>query len=269
MVTLFIMKKPLALSFFLSILFCVPARADRFILNGDTCHFWYTSPLKQYPGFSALLKKLDGFASEPCFDCHVQGYDAEWTLIDNSLYLTNIYSEFGSKLKLKADINKLFNVKGGKVKADWVTQELWIPIGKEVSWLDMMTAVFKAETHITVIKGQLEDIKRVEYPGNSGSVYAKYPDSLCNFVYSHIQWHKLTPLNDKQKIIINFTTGPSGKPENIRILRPVPGYPWADEIISVISMIPWPGYYWHGTLQRRSWSVPLIFSEAARRKYAR
>ncbi len=257
------MKKLLTLSIFLMLLFVADARADRFIMDGDTVRFWYSSPLKQHPQFSALLNKLEGFGSEPCFDCRMQDYDAEWTVINAQLYLTNIYSEYGAKTKLKADINKLFSVNNGRVKADWVTQKLWIPIGKPVATIEL-TSFYKAETCFNIINGKIMDSKRFDYPKNGTPVFINNADSSSYFLYNNVKWKK-----SGQKVTVTFITGISDKPEEIRIIRPAPQQPWADEIKRLVSTIPWPTAYTHGDIHKQAWTIPLKFTEADRKKYAR
>ncbi|MES2807646.1 MAG: hypothetical protein V4619_03425 [Bacteroidota bacterium] len=263
------MKKLLTLSIFLMLLFVPDARADRFIMDGDTVRFWYSSPLKQYRGYAALLSKLSDFKVPPCFDCYSEIYDAEWTVIDDQLYLTNIYNNPNNDKKLKADINNLFSVNNGRVKADWVTQKLWIPIGKPVATIEL-TSFYKAETCFNIINGKIMDSKRFDYPKNGTPVFINNADSSSYFLYNNVKWKKIMQLvKSGQKVTVTFITGISDKPEEIRIIRPAPQQPWADEIKRLVSTIPWPTAYTHGDIHKQAWTIPLKFTEADRKKYAR
>jgi hypothetical protein len=77
-------------SFILVVFVNTKAKCDRFIFKGDTAYFDVNSPLEQYPGIQELRTKLVGYESEICFDCHPRPYSAEWTVINNELYLTAI-----------------------------------------------------------------------------------------------------------------------------------------------------------------------------------
>jgi len=263
------MNRILILSLALISFFATKAKCDRFIFNGDTSYIDSKSPLEQYPGIAALQLKLTGFGAT-CFDCNCFKYNAEWSIINNELYLTNIYGCPGGNQNLKADINSLFNVPDGKVKAVWVTDSLWVPKGKPFAHFDMMVSLYKTETFISVINGKIALIKEYNYPDAEESVYAKNDAALRNFIYSNINWDKIPNLKGEiKRVFISTLTGTSGKPESIEILRGPDEEIYRNEAIRVISMMPWSIFYRHGKVYNENWTFAVVFSEESRKKYAR
>ncbi|MFD2146468.1 hypothetical protein [Mucilaginibacter antarcticus] len=218
-----------------------------------------------------MLTKLVGFAAEGnCFDCHIQGFDAEWKIIDNNLYLTNIYSEYGAKGKPTADINKLFNVTNGMVKANWVTQKLWLPIGRGVGYLDIMNVLYEGEKLLTFVNGRLITTKRFDYPNNKKAANRKRRDSIPSYLFSSINWNKIQVMpNSEMEAVVGLTTSLSGKPVEIRFYGNILDDQSKEEIRHVLSLMPFPGIYIHGEFLPTSWTIPLKFTEADRKKYAR
>jgi hypothetical protein len=262
------MKKSLTLLLTFCLLLCFNARADRFIYKGDTSYVNINSPLEQYPDIDDLRKQLIGFESMPCFDCPGRTYEAEWTVIDHNLYLTAIYSDENAISKLKADINKLFHTHQGKVRADWVTQDIWVPVGKPIRWRDITQPIYGKEYKFTIMHGEIKEVKEFNYPTEKMLWNDTHPEILGSFIYSKINWNKLPDLNGKTiKVVLTFTTGASGRPENIKVRRPLDVQVYSDEAIRVMGLLPWSADYWHGAIRPQSWAYPVIFSEENRKKY--
>ncbi|HEY5326836.1 MAG TPA: hypothetical protein VIJ27_07535 [Mucilaginibacter sp.] len=264
------MNKLLTLISILVIQLATKANCQHLILNGDTLSFRSDVPLKQYPNFDILLPQLNNLRSqEPirCFDCGPIYWNAEWTAIENELYLTAIYSNYADKPTLKANINRLFNTHGGKIKANWVTTDLWVTKGRIIRWRDIIP-LYKTEMHVFIINGKITTIKEFSYPTNkliNGNL-----DSLQNFINSNINWAKIPDLNGRTvRVILTFNTGASGNPENVKVIRPLDEVACCDEAKRVVSLLPWSGDYWHGEVHPGQWSLPVTFSEENRKKYVR
>jgi len=258
------MNRTLLLFLLLISLWQSKAKCEIFIYKGDTVYFHSTSPLEQYPRINALRPKLAGYALSGCFDCEPTPYNAEWTIINNELYLTNIYSASLGTTHLKADLNSLFNVNNGRVKADWVTQSLWIPINKEpIAWADIMTPIYSKERLFSFVNGEIKGI--AESPISQESIYMKNQDSLKKFIYTHIDWSKIPDLDRQVKrIFIQLQTGVSAKAENIQLVRGTNEAIYDNEALRIISILPWSVYYRHGKVFNKGWTIAIIFSEANR-----
>lgn len=246
------------------------AKADSFIYKGDTSYFYTASPLGQHPQIAEIMLELKGYASEPCFHCYNLPYNAEWTVIDDQLYLSGIYSAGTSNPPLKADINKLFNVSTGKVKADWVTTDIWLPKGKIIGMIENQY-FNSAELHVTILKGKITKTKTFNYPFAREMEYVRTPELITSFIYNNINWSKIPVLDsNKLKVVASFESGAWGKPANIKIMRGAgENSIYNKEVLRVISLLQWNIYYRHGQVYKHSWGVPIIFSEENRRKYAR
>lgn len=57
---------------------------------------------------------------------------AEWSIIEDEIYLTNIFSCQYYQDSIKSDLKTLFGdkCKNGRVKADWITGDFTVPKGK-------------------------------------------------------------------------------------------------------------------------------------------
>lgn len=244
------------------------ALADRFIIKGDTIYTDDKSPLESYPDIASLRKQLKDYESELCFDCSTAPYQAEWTIANDHLFLTAIYSA-STKKHLKADINKLFYVNNNRVAANWVTQQIWIPQGQPVKWHDQVTPIYKAEQRLTIVTGKVVASKEFDYPTSRTLIDEKDPKVASKTVCSLINWGKIPDMQDSVvKVVLTFTTGESGKPENVKIVRPTYPSIYAEEAKKGFSLLAWPASYRHGEVLRESFGFPIVFSEEMRKKCA-
>lgn len=261
------------------LLFCVAflllfakAKGDHLIIDGRSVYFDGISPLEQYHDIKNLTKKLIGFDGLSCYDCGCIKFDAEWEIINETLYLTNIYSCSGNPA-LKADLKTLFeqNIINGKVPANWFTGDLWIPAGKSLSALGA-TVFYNAESRITIVKGKIIATKDFSYPHAQELIYINQysNDALAKFIYSHINWEKLPPLNGQvKKFLLSFETGISGSPENVKLIREsAENTAFKEEAKRVIGSIPLGAYYKHGQIFKQTYTMPFTFSEELRKKYS-
>lgn len=234
------MKKTLLLNCLLLSFFAKEAKCDRIIFNGDTITHNAKSFLSKYPGFGSLKSKLIDYKS----GC----YNAEWTITGGQLYLTNVYSYSANKASIKENINAVFHVNNGKLKADWVTKDFWFPAGKLIHTTENYTNIYKAEIHVSILNGKQVAVKRYNYPNSRESIYNRNPYALAKFFAEHINWHRVPqePLN----LGFSMRTGASGEAENIR-QNHMPGAPshsplYAAEAKRVIQLLPLGIYYRHG-----------------------
>jgi hypothetical protein len=97
-------------------------QAGDIIIWNNKKYALFSNPLESYPQFNLIRGKLFGEESGEGGTACVRGYIAEWQIINNHLYLTNIFA--CHKPNLKADLNQLFpdKVQDGKIKADWINE---------------------------------------------------------------------------------------------------------------------------------------------------
>ena len=253
----------LCLLTYFAVIYC--AKADRIIIKGDTTNFWpEKSALEQHPDIKNIRKFLAGYQTDPCFDCGMVDYVAEWTITGNSLYLTGIYPDNSKKRGEKADLNKIFKVSNSRIKADWVNADFWLPIGKPLRWADIMTPVYSAELLLVIKKGQIAKQQQFKYPTTRRLQDLEIP----TFIYAKIDWNKIPYLPQQTKVFLSFAAGVTGKPEKADIARGTECAPCNKEALRALSLMPWPADYKHGKLLRYMYYQPLIFSEEQRIKYA-
>jgi len=255
-------------------LICHKAKSDFVIINGLSHPITSESPLNKYPLIKYIKEKLISYRTR-AYDDPCDSYNAEWTVVNNELYLTNIYSCNDTKLEHKTDLAPLFNdglvkVKNGMVKAVWFTGNLWVATGKQI-YTQGDILMYDAESCFEIINSKVNSMKNFNYPHPEGLFYIGAIDGteVVNFIYSHISWNKFPKLmNQKKRIIVGFETGPSGKPKNVKIIRENPqDSTFNNEALRVFNLIPLGAYYRHGQLFKQQWTLPITFNEEMRQKY--
>lgn len=262
---------------FILFLLAVPVRIlataqipDKLIYNGDTLYI-FANPLELlYVNDSIRPKYFE--EKEACMlTACWRAYQAEWTIIDNNLYLTGIYSCCYYEDGIKADLSKLFGDKciHGKVKADWVTAKIIAPQGKVLYYIyDGYASIYEKELELNFIKGQLAGTIIYDNSKTRQSIYSRDSKKLREWIYKNINWPVVPRLDDKIiKLFVKFSANESGVVDSVKI---VSGNESGlnEEALRVVKSIPeWDVFYIHGVLQRRSWTIPVIFSEENRKKY--
>jgi hypothetical protein len=242
---------------------------DILIWNGDTVSL-FSNPLEQLFKIDSLRINLFG-NSKNCSttDCW-RNYQAEWTIIDNQLYLTNIFSCCFYEDKIKADLKTLFNesYKDGKINAKWVTGNL---IGSKGKFLFYSIAneysVYEGQTVLTIKNGELVETKSYDNSKSKQSEYTYNEEKLIKFIYTNIAWQNLPKLDKTIRVYVRFSANEKGIIDSVKVMK---GY---DEIFDseakrVVKTIPeWETIYNLGQPERKNWDLPIIFSEENRKKY--
>jgi hypothetical protein len=119
---------------------------DSIIIKGDK-YYLYTTPLDSY-WTKRNLKPPIRPTKSTCW----RGYIATWEIFQESLYLINIlfYSHHGN-----LGLDYLFPDNTGKVKANWYTGELQIPIGDELYREHMEDPIYDSNWYISIKKGKI------------------------------------------------------------------------------------------------------------------
>lgn len=187
-------------------------QVEDILYHGQDTLFLYDSPLEQVDSITAKifeLKKTIDYSSA-CW----RGFRAEWKIIDNNLYLSNVY-ECHSDKKINRIIEKILGRKfeNGLLKADWVNGDFWE--GKDyVPEQTLYITVYKHEYKYDFTNGFLKSSKQIDY------LPCEYSDKeqLTEFVIQHLD---LTKLPDLDSISIRLSayiqSDKTGEIVNIKI----------------------------------------------------
>ncbi len=253
--------------------FSTPQVFDRLIYKGDTL-FLSSVPLEsllmQYPTRPNLFEDKDVCESTGCW----RGYIAQWEIIGNQLYLTELYSCCYYKDSIKADLKSLFETRyvDGKVKADWVTDNLIAPKGKIIrDFYNDYGLFYEKEIEFRINAGEVLEIIIHDNSKTRESIYSFDADLLKHFIYSNIKWDNLPALKDDEKIrvLVSFAANEEGVIDYARVIL---GYNdiFDNEAIRVIKSIPeWNIYYRCGKHEPLLSTMSIIFSEELRNKYSK
>ncbi len=241
---------------------------DILIYNGDTLSI-YSNPLEQLDNIDSLREKLFGDKERYWTTACYRKYQAEWTLIDNQLYLTAIYSCDYYRDKIKADLKTLFGEKfiNGKVQADWVTAKILSPQGKQLYYVHShYESLYEKEVVYEIANGQLIGITTYDNTKSKKSIYSN-DTTLFNFIYSNINWDSLPKTDKTVKVYIKFSANEQGIIDTAMVMK---GFDetFDSEAIRIVKAIPeWDVFYRRGQHERRPWILPIFFSEENRQKY--
>lgn len=251
--------------------FATAQAPDRLIYKGDTISI-YANPLEQLYQKDSLRPNFFGKKDDCGLTSCWRGYQAEWTIIDDEIYLTGIFSCCYDENKIKANLNLLFGDKcfNNKVKADWVTGDFISPQGKLLYYVHMgYGSIYEKEVEFQFKNGKLVGTKTYDNSKSRTSIYREDQKKLREFIYRRIKWDSLPKNQDKVTIFVEFSANSKGIIDSTKIVR---GYneDFDKEAIRVIKTIPkWDILYSKGQLVRMKWTMPITFSEDNRRKYSR
>lgn len=241
---------------------------DRLIYNNDTLSI-FANPLEQLPNVDSLRAKLFNDNKEHWNTACWRGYQAEWTIIDNQLYLTAIYSCNYNEDNIKSDLKQHFGEKfiKGKVKANWVTAKILSPQGKELYYVHSgYESLYEKEVVFEIVNGQLKGTTTYDNSKSRISIYSQ-DTSLQKFIYSNIQWEKLPKQDKPVRVFVQFSGNEQGVIDSVKLMK---GFneTFDNEALRVVKSIPeWDVFYRRGQYERRAWTLPIIFSEENRKKY--
>ena len=227
----------------------------------------FSNPLETYPQFSLIRDTLfDDNPPSINTGCY-RGYIAEWEIISNHIYLTNIYA--CDDLSKKADLNRLFpgKIKDGKMEANWVTEILIIPDGKCLFYGNLgYVSIYETEYELTITNGELRESKKFDNKTHI-SVFTERSDSLIKFIDHSIRWELIPDSINLRKTVFTLSTSDNTKPE-IKLLRSSGLKLLDDEALRVITLLPdWDFYIQRGKVFKRYWLIPVVFSQDKKIKY--
>ena len=243
---------------------------DRLIYGKDTVSI-FANPLEQLSGIDSLRLKLFGDKQGCTTTACWRGYSAEWTIIDSQLYLTGIFSCCYDEDNIKTSLKTLFGEAfiNGKVKADWVTAKILSPQGKRLYYVHSgYESLYEKEVVFEIVNGQLKGTTTYDNSKSRTSIYSQEA-ALQKHIYSNIQWGKLPKQDKPVRVFVQFSANEQGVVDSVKVLK---GFDmnFDNEAISVVKTIPeWDVFYRLGQFERRTWNLPIVFSEENRLKYQR
>lgn len=240
--------------------------ADIIIWKKDTISI-QTFPLNSWSEFDQKTLFGENEIRPECWNC-LKNYKAEWQIIENKLYLSNIYSFNYETDNIKSNLKDLFpeQYKNGMVIAEWFTGELFIPKGKSI-WPGRRKEyqIFESEWKITISKGIVLK-KTLKNDNYYQSIYSKESDSLRNFIIKHFEWKSIPVLtNEKEKVYASIKAGKNKNDFTISV-KSRNKY-LSKEITRILQNLPEFDYYYrHGKVFKIGYTIPIIFNENMRPK---
>lgn len=187
---------------------------DRLVIKGDTT-LLHALPLQQWLEQNEWKKPLfpDSLSSfsTGCW----RGYVAFWEIIDDRLYLTNIYN---GNYSAKVDLDSLFigKVYDGRVSADWFTDTVTAYQGKRVYYLHAgFSSIYEDEYEHVFEKGEL--IKSMYFDNSlSTSSMRTMPDSYPTaMIDSLVDWKSLPQIEGRVIVTLHVELNKLGQVDSV------------------------------------------------------
>jgi len=201
----------IAILFFHLKMFAHPRSFDILIWKGDTLKLY---PLELREDFHSLIEQLIVQIEEDFDDFFfcLRYYNTEWIILNDSIFLNNIYS---CNSGVQLDLNTIFpNIgKNQKVFASWINEDLYVPQGNYILDSDL----YEQEIVLNVEGGLL---KKYETYNNRIIKFESFnkiePYEYSRFFYKNINWKNLPDLTNKSiTVFIAFYPNEQGKIEYI------------------------------------------------------
>ncbi|MEI5985333.1 hypothetical protein VJ786_10515 [Sphingobacterium sp. PU5-4] len=233
---------------------------DRLIIKGDTM-LLHALPLEHWKKQNKWNKPLfpDSLSgvSSGCW----RGYIAYWEIIDNRLYLTNI---FNGERTAKVNLKSLFaeKVKDGRVYPEWFSDTVTAYQGKLLYYMHMgFSSIFEHEFEYSFEKGLL---KNASYFDNSLSKNTPFYGQIRNpnsTIDSLINWQALPPITETIKVQLSVEVNELGHVDSILSIRGNNEI-FIQEAIRVARLFKkMPVIYKRGKHMKFSFFLPFTFSE--------
>lgn len=239
---------------------------DKLIFQGKEIRL-LANPLDDLPDDSSRIR-IDREKKECLQSACWKGYQAEWTIIDNQLYLTAIYGCCFPETGKKSDLEYIFGDKviNGRVNADWVTGLYFAEDKYLFSTYDY--TVYKTEFKFQFRMGRLTNVETYDNSRSKSSIYCREPRKLYEYIYSNIRWHALPDLStDSSRVFVSFSSNEEGIIDSVEVFggqNPI----FNQEAIRVIKSIPgWAVLYQKGKFKRIRLTCPITFNRELFERY--
>lgn len=241
---------------------------DRLIIKGDTM-LLHALPFDEWRNLNNYDKPLfpDSLAgfSTGCW----RGYVAYWEIIDDQLYLTNIYNEMkNAKANLHIIFGKKF--KNGRVKADWFSDTVTAFRGK-LLYSDHagFSSVFEHEYEYVFDNGILHSTAYFDNSMSKNTPMYMGDPLLYKHIDTLINWSALPTIEKSGHAGVYLLANEKGQLDTIlhvygksEIFR--------EEALRVAKLITrYPVIYRRGKLQKPDIRLEFFFSAEKQKKYRR
>lgn len=220
-----------------------------------------SAPLEEYLNRKGD-RKIGGIEMKSNCTALWKGYVGTWKIEKDSLFLVGIETNCCGKNPIKIDIRKEFGL--NKVFADWVSLEIVIPFGKQISYIHQgCEAIYEYEKGFEFINGKLIRINNYNNSKSRKSVSSKDAKTIHKFFYKNIDWNLVESqkLGNPNRVIIKFQVDKDGKPIEIEIIRGI-NQQIDKEAERIVKLIPeWDVCYRKGNLVKIQWILPIRFDK--------
>ena len=185
---------------------------DVIFFGKDTLIF-HDSPLDKFEGISDKILRLRNDEYVVSSDCW-KGFRAEWRIIDDVLYLSNVF-DCHSEKQLNPLIEEILRTKftDGLIKADFVDGVYWA--GKnQVYEQSFYTPIFKQEMKFVINKGRVVNSTKIE------SIPCEYSEEgdLKNFILKNLNHNEMNDLKGESiTISANLKSDRAGRVREVKI----------------------------------------------------
>ena len=253
------------------IIFASAQRGDILIYKQDTFEL-FANPLESHPEIKYLREGHFGlhedFKNGYITNC-LRGYVAEWTIEDNQLYLSNIFTSYYPINSEKTDLKQLFGDKciNGKVKADWLNGTLISPQGNLIYSVHMTyESFYEKQVAFKFDRGNLIDVITYDNSKSKISTYNQ-SENLAKFIYSNIDWDALPTFDETILVSVCFSANEAGIIDST-VIKKGRDTTFNNEAIRVIKSIPqWDILYKMGVHKRLTICYSIRFNAENRAKY--
>lgn len=259
----------ICLIFSMSIFFRIYATEqipDRLIIKGDTM-LLHALPLEHWIEQNKWYKplfpdSLSGF-STGCW----RGYIAYWEIIENRLYLTNIFNDTQTA---KVNLKSLFpeKVKDGRVYAEWFSDTVTAYRGKFLYNMHMgFSSIFEHEFEYSFEKGLLKNASYFDNSLSKNTPFYGEIRKINSIIDSLIDWQALPPITETIKLQLTVEANELGQVDSILSIHGNEEI-FIQEAIRVSRLLKnIPVIYKRGKIMKISFYLPFTFSQEKQKKY--
>lgn len=241
---------------------------DRLVIGGDTL-LLHALPLEQWkernqwdkPFFPDSLLEIN----TGCW----RGYIAYWEVIDNRLYLTDIYN---CDRSAKTELDVLFpgKVQDNRVYADWFSDTVTTYNGELIYYEHSgFSAIYEHEWELVFAEGHKISEKYFDNSLSKNTPVIMWDGhDLIPMIDSLINWSTLPPIEKELKVVLWVETDEQGRLDSIHFERSE-SEPFNREAVRVLGLVTHrlPIIYKRGRFLPKIFAVPFVFTPEKQRRF--
>lgn len=239
---------------------------DRLIIKGDTMDL-HALPLYDLKDHNIWEKPMfqDSLSSfsTGCW----RGYIAFWELIDDKLYLTDIYNE---ALTAKADLNTLFEGKitNGKVHAYWFSDTVTAYKGKLLYYRHMgFSSIFEHEFEYVFERGLLKNSLYFDNTKSKNTPFFMDLSPLRTTIDSLIDWKSLPTIEEPERVYLLVSSNELGQVDSVIAIDGKSEIYKQEALRVARSITQLPVIYKRGKQLKEQMSLQFVFTREKQKKY--